>query len=65
MTDEIRNAILIEAENWLNRTGRTSEEKEAYLAGVEDALFAVYQNTRHGAYPANTTRSALDDLFYL
>lgn len=65
--DETKRKALIEAaKKWLKQThiGRTGEELEAFLVGVEEALTAVYADTRHGAYPAITARYEIEEVFY-
>lgn len=66
MNEEKRKALIEAAKEWLNRThiGRTSEELEAFLTGVEEALNAVYGDTRHGVYPAHVARFELEEVFY-
>ena len=65
MTEEQKKALKIYAENWLTRThiGRTYEERQAFIDGVEEALTAVFENTRHGLYPANTLRQEIEEIF--
>jgi hypothetical protein len=65
MNEEQKNLLCIKAMDWFNRThiGRSAEERQAYLEGVEDALTAVYEGTYHGAYPAHDMNSTLEELF--
>lgn len=65
MTQEQIDRILKLARMWLDRThiGRDHEERQAYAEGVEDALTAVFEATRHGVYPANHVSALLDELF--
>ena len=63
MSEEQRQALIEAAKKWLNAE-RTGEELDAFLTGVEEALTAVYGNTRHGAYPAHVARYEIEEVFY-
>ena len=65
MNEETLKRIKELAEKWKNRThiGRSTKERQAYADGVEDALTALFEKTRHGMYPGNTTAAMLNDLF--
>jgi hypothetical protein len=63
---EVQHASLaIKSMDWFNRThiGRTSEEKQAYLEGIENALLAVFEDTSDGSYSAVTAVQTIDETF--
>ena len=66
MNEAKRQALIEAAKKWLNQThiGRTSEELEAFLVGVEETLTVIYGDTYHGAYPAHVARYEIEEVFY-
>jgi hypothetical protein len=65
MNEQQEQYLVEQAKAWMTRThlGRTDDEKYAYLEAVQDALTAVYQDTRHGAYPAHYVAGLLEEIF--
>lgn len=66
MSEEQRQALIEAAKKWMKQShiGRTGEELEAFLVGVEEALIAVYGDTGHGVYPAHVARYEIEEVFY-
>jgi hypothetical protein len=65
MNEEQYNALIEATKKWLKtHPGRTRDEIEAFVDGIEEALFVVYSDTRHGAYPSNTARAKIEEFLY-